>query len=96
MTERRGSSTRPATRYDVLMQTVDRPVAQLACPLCGAPNGCVPARCGSFAAACWCREASFGAELLARVPAGQRGLACICAACAAHDPAARHETPETA
>ena len=64
------------------MQTLHRPVPQLACPLCGGPNDCLPARCGSFEVACWCRAASFGAGLLARVPAAQRGLACLCAACA--------------
>jgi len=72
------------------MQASLRPAPQSACPLCGAPNGCVPAQCGSFEAACWCRGASFGAALLARVPAAQRGVACICAACAAHEP--RHAT----
>jgi hypothetical protein len=78
------------------MQTALRPAPQLACPSCGAPDGCVPARCGSFEAACWCREASFGAELLARVPAAQRGLACICAACAAAGSMARHDVAENA
>ena len=53
------------------------------CPLCGGPNGCVPARCGHFDAPCWCRAASFSADLLARVPVAQRGLVCICAGCAA-------------
>jgi len=51
------------------------------CPLCGCPNGCVPARCGSFAEPCWCERESFGAALLDRLPAGDRGRACICAAC---------------
>lgn len=32
---------------------------------------------------CWCLSATFGPELLARVPAEARGQACICAACAA-------------
>ena len=71
-----------ATRYDSAMQTL-RPAPQLTCPLCGASNGGAPAQCGSFEVACWCRAARFDARLLARVPAAQRGLACICAACAA-------------
>jgi hypothetical protein len=33
--------------------------------------------------ACWCLQADFSEALLARVPAGQRRLACICARCAA-------------
>jgi hypothetical protein len=31
---------------------------------------------------CWCTQVDFGAELLARVPAEARRLACICAECA--------------
>jgi len=56
------------------------------CPLCGAANQCAPARCGSFAVACWCREARFSAEMLARVPAARRGIACVCARCAQAEP----------
>jgi hypothetical protein len=32
---------------------------------------------------CWCTTARFDAELLARLPEQARGVACICAACAA-------------
>jgi hypothetical protein len=32
---------------------------------------------------CWCVDASFGPELLDRIPAEARGQACICAACVA-------------
>ena len=53
------------------------------CPLCGAGNACAMANGGSSANPCWCIGASFGPELLARVPPAARGLACICAACAA-------------
>lgn len=53
------------------------------CPLCGGANGCAPARSGRFDEACWCRAATFGAELLARIPEPQRGVSCICAACVA-------------
>jgi hypothetical protein len=56
--------------------------AATACPLCGGPNRCVPARSGSFAEACWCEAVSFDPAVLERVPAASRGSACICAACA--------------
>ncbi|MBL8303119.1 MAG: cysteine-rich CWC family protein [Ideonella sp.] len=58
------------------------PLANHRCPLCGGPNACAPAACGRFDVDCWCREASFGAALLARVPAAARGLACVCKRCA--------------
>jgi hypothetical protein len=32
---------------------------------------------------CWCMQADFSEDLLARVPAEKRRLACICARCAA-------------
>jgi cysteine-rich CWC protein len=67
----------------------DPPAANVVCPLCGGPNACAPARSGGFDAACWCTTASFGAELLARVPEAQRGVSCICPACAASGAAAR-------
>jgi len=60
-----------------------KPKANLLCPLCGAANGCALARSGRFDEPCWCQAASFGAELLARVPAPLRDVACVCAACAA-------------
>jgi hypothetical protein len=31
---------------------------------------------------CWCTQVDFSAELLARVPAESRSLACICPDCA--------------
>lgn len=52
------------------------------CPLCGGPNGCVPARSGSFAEPCWCTQVAFPPELLAKVPAEKAGRACICRRCA--------------
>ncbi|MBI4292960.1 MAG: cysteine-rich CWC family protein [Betaproteobacteria bacterium] len=60
------------------------------CPLCGGPNGCAPAASGTFGSPCWCNEASFSPELLARVPEAIRGKACICRTCVA---AARHCAP---
>lgn len=65
--------------------TDNPPSTEARCPLCGGPNACVPALCGSFDQPCWCQRAQFSAELLARVPQAQRGRACICAACAALD-----------
>ena len=53
------------------------------CPLCGGPNACVPAACGTFDRPCWCESAVFDAALLARVPAAERGRACVCADCVA-------------
>ena len=54
----------------------------LTCPLCGGSNNCAPASSGGFEDACWCETASFGTELLARLPLACRGVSCICAACA--------------
>lgn len=70
------------------MATAAEPLRAPVCPLCGGPNGCVPAHSGRFdpAAPCWCQSAHFSAELLARVPAGQRGVACVCASCATASP----------
>jgi hypothetical protein len=38
--------------------------------------------------ACWCMQAYFGPDLLARIPQSARGMSCVCAACA-HDAALR-------
>jgi hypothetical protein len=61
------------------------PGPHLLCPLCGSANACAPARSGRFDEPCWCRAATFSAALLARVPEPLRGVACVCAACAAAD-----------
>jgi len=53
------------------------------CPLCGGPNDCAAACSGDLSTPCWCRGATFAPDLLARIPAADRGRACICAACAA-------------
>jgi hypothetical protein len=70
-----------APRRDSVAQARSEPRSATACPLCGGPNGCAPARSASFAEPCWCEAASFDLVLLQRVPAGSRGTACICAAC---------------
>jgi hypothetical protein len=61
------------------------PGAHLLCPLCGGANACAPARSGRFDEPCWCRNATFTAALLARVPGPLKGVACVCPACAAAD-----------
>jgi hypothetical protein len=56
------------------------------CPLCGQPNRCameVQRETGQAQPPCWCTQADFSRELLARVPEPLRGQACICATCAA-------------
>ena len=58
------------------------PTRSLRCPLCGGPNACAAASTGSFDAPCWCRDATFTSELLARVPPAERGRSGICCACA--------------
>ncbi|RTL02755.1 MAG: hypothetical protein EKK59_01315 [Neisseriaceae bacterium] len=60
------------------------------CPLCGGLNQCVPAQSGSFDQPCWCTQATFSAELLARVPPEQRQQSCICPRCAAKPAHAGH------
>ena len=59
-----------------------RPIPAVTCPLCGGANECAAASSGSFDTPCWCRAATFSAELVVRVPEPQRGLACICRHCA--------------
>lgn len=56
------------------------------CPLCQAPNACAAEterRTGIAQGPCWCMTATFSETLRARIPAPARGLACICARCAA-------------
>lgn len=66
------------------------------CPLCGKPNECareIEKRTGIAQPQCWCQHAKFSAQLLARVPAPARRLACICAACAAADVSSAADRP---
>ncbi|VTU32661.1 hypothetical protein SRS16CHR_05129 [Variovorax sp. SRS16] len=56
------------------------------CPLCGEANRCameIERETGRPQPPCWCMQADFSKALLARVPTAMRGLACICARCAA-------------
>ncbi|RUP23575.1 MAG: hypothetical protein EKK45_29285 [Curvibacter sp.] len=50
------------------------------CPLCGQPNEC--GACQGDASNCWCMSTPIRADLLARLPAEERGLRCVCAQCA--------------
>ena len=55
------------------------------CPLCGKVNLCameLERVSGQKQPPCWCTQATFSDDLLARLPAESKGLACVCAACA--------------
>lgn len=55
------------------------------CPLCGGDNRCameLEKASGQAQPPCWCMEQVFSPELLARIPAQARGLACLCQRCA--------------
>ncbi len=56
----------------------------LICPLCKTANACVNLGCADNDKTCWCNDAtiSFPKELLEKIPAENRGKACICKACA--------------
>jgi hypothetical protein len=60
-----------------------RPAPNHTCPICGGPNECAPARSGSFATPCWCRDVKIDNAVLERVPPEQRGVSCVCPRCAA-------------
>ncbi len=55
------------------------------CPLCGGENHCAALKLlpGEDAAGldCWCFHSAIPKELLARIPAEQRGKACVCSSC---------------
>ena len=55
------------------------------CPLCGGDNQCALAAQPSGAAepaTCWCFTATIPAAVLASIPEADRGVRCICPACA--------------
>lgn len=64
------------------MESAATPRTASHCPVCGQANGCQPAARASFETACWCRDAAFSDDAVARIPAAMRGLACICSSCA--------------
>ncbi|WP_075807046.1 cysteine-rich CWC family protein [Melaminivora alkalimesophila] len=51
------------------------------CPLCGQPNRCA-LQAGQPAPTCWCMQERVSRAALARIPAPQRGRACLCPRCA--------------
>ncbi len=56
------------------------------CPLCGEVNRCaveLERETGEAQGECWCMQADFSLAPLAQLPESARGLACICARCAA-------------
>lgn len=55
------------------------PVDPRRCPLCKEGNACGMAE---GAATCWCFSTPVPAEVIDRVPAEARDLACVCRACA--------------
>jgi len=66
------------------MQTTPTSIERTLCPLCGGDNLCameVERATGVSQAPCWCTTQSFTAGLLARLPAGAEGKACICGRC---------------
>lgn len=70
--------------------TNSSPLDAAACPLCGQANQCAMEAqrlTGVKQPPCWCTQATFTAELLARIPVPARGTACVCAACAAESAA---------
>jgi hypothetical protein len=58
------------------------------CPLCGSPNDCAMAA-DPGAKHCWCVDVTIAPEALERLRPEARGVACVCARCAA----APGETP---
>ncbi|MEY4911430.1 MAG: hypothetical protein RL761_1093 [Pseudomonadota bacterium] len=64
---------------------MNTPATANKCPLCGHVNQCameIERETGLKQAPCWCTGVNFDADLLARVPAEKRNLACICEKCA--------------
>ncbi len=62
------------------------------CPLCGASNRCameIERETGQTQPPCWCMQADFSNAPLSALPEAMRGLACLCARCAAGVPAAQ-------
>ncbi|OYU44532.1 MAG: hypothetical protein CFE44_12450 [Burkholderiales bacterium PBB4] len=66
------------------------------CPLCHQPNQCameMERATGQKQPPCWCTQASFSAELLARIPETARNQACVCASCARTSPESQRLAP---
>jgi len=66
------------------------------CPLCGLLNQCameIERETGVKQAPCWCVGVKFEETLLARIPAEQRNMACVCASCAGAGPPSIAQKP---
>jgi len=75
-----------ADAHDNRVMPDSSPVDPARCPLCGAVNACAMETervTGIPQGPCWCMTARFGEALLQGIAAKARGLACICARCAA-------------
>ena len=59
---------------------MDKPEATR-CPLCNAENHCAISA-GESLQSCWCQTAVVAPEALASLPEAERGVRCICPACA--------------
>jgi hypothetical protein len=61
------------------------PLDASVCPLCGKANQCAmeaEKATGRAQPPCWCAGLKMDASLLEKIPANQRGLACVCQDCA--------------
>ncbi|WPC06247.1 cysteine-rich CWC family protein [Pseudomonas benzenivorans] len=52
------------------------------CPLCGQRNQCAQAGSPTPVQQCWCFDTAVRRDVLERLPAAQRNLACLCPRCA--------------
>ena len=57
----------------------ESPIDPRCCPLCGKSNACGAAAGEKH---CWCFSQPVSQEVLHRLPAKARGVACVCHACA--------------
>jgi hypothetical protein len=72
------------------------PAPEPACPVCGGPNDCAPARTGDFASPCWCANVAADPDVLAALPDAARNRACLCRRCLTAQPAPAARTDGTA
>jgi len=65
------------------------------CPLCHRANACameVAKATGQPVQRCWCVDAVFTPALMAQIPDNAKGVACVCAQCAALPTATPQQT----
>ena len=68
------------------MNAAPSPFNPTRCPLCGRTNQCaleIERATGLAQPPCWCTQATFEPETMARIPALAQGKACLCPDCAA-------------